>query len=451
MKTMIEISPSALSTWNECHRKFGFKYISKIPAPSGRGAELGTAIHKQIEQYMAGDALDFQANPQAAEVAAGFIPHLPPSTVSEEKFKFLFPHGDEHPVWFTGRIDFYHYEPQFRVVLVGDFKSTKSIAKYAKTPEQLDRDPQAVIYSKQGLLKFADAESVRLRWLYGQTQGAKRVLPVEHHFTPREVDDRMYEILPDARQMVYLRTVGTDPNELEPNYDACGNFGGCPYQNVCKRDLKGIIMSQSNAFADALKKIGQTVPSNFTSQAVNPPEGDLPPALDPKKVDTIPAPPPVEEKSSEKAAWLAKKAAKKAKKPEDAQRESFAQGNLAIDRDAGARRTEVPQTDARQFITPTGTKHIETLYIDCHPERAEVTYATDIFAEARDRIRKETGLEHWQFIDYKAAAALSVSVEDAVKAKGLIAKLVVDSQTAEGRAVLEILRNLSVSIVRGTR
>lgn len=55
MKHITSWSPSRLSTYNDCPRKAKYKFVDKLPEPSGPAASRGTAIHEGLEQYVRGE------------------------------------------------------------------------------------------------------------------------------------------------------------------------------------------------------------------------------------------------------------------------------------------------------------------------------------------------------------------------------------------------------------
>lgn len=102
------------------------------------------------------------------------------------------------------------------------------------------------------------------------------------------------------------------------------------------------------------------------------------------------------------------------------------------------------------------TKCISMLFIDCIPS-SPYSSAAEFIAAAKADIRDVTkteqmpdGAADFRFIEYgKGAGYLTALVEEKVKAQGLVDKLVVDSDTPEGKAVLSVLQGLAHEIVRG--
>lgn len=275
-------SPSQVETYLACHRKWGFGRIAKVERIEGGAALLGSEVHAQLENYLAGKGLDFTHPKDAGYIAAAGV-HLIPSPDDVAKYpdqvgietEFRFKSPATGFVW-NGRKDLELADSRLipdlvppdsdPVPAVLDHKSTGAI-RWAKTPEDLRFDVQANIYA-YALMTLRRVLVVDLVWVYYQTKGA-RAAKRTHLRVHHDHASRMFRLIeniagpmaasldaapghddgpPDLRG--YVRT-------LKPNPKACSMYGGCPYESVCQLSLNERMsanMSNSDAsFFDSLK------------------------------------------------------------------------------------------------------------------------------------------------------------------------------------------------------
>lgn len=157
-------------------------------------------------------------------------------------------------------IDFHGFIDLRHERLVIDHKTTKDIAKYALTSEQLADDLQRTIYAAGTLDGFviehaADGTELRVtdepmavgldgtdcRWIYyatvhhrGQDRSewsAKR----EHSESRSDTMQRMGDVvLPIARRL--LPMWDAPARDFDRDLRRCDDYGGCPFQETCWRD-----------------------------------------------------------------------------------------------------------------------------------------------------------------------------------------------------------------------
>lgn len=106
--------------------------------------------------------------------------------------------------------------------LLCDYKSTRDIFEYTKTPEDLFDDLQACLYTVD-CTRITGHTTQACRWVYFETQQVRRALPVDT-VIPR---DHALEVVAHAtrlaRELDQIETVEQAPANLE----ACELYGGC--------------------------------------------------------------------------------------------------------------------------------------------------------------------------------------------------------------------------------
>lgn len=230
-------SPSGISSALECARKWGWHYISKIPGKQHASARKGELVHYHLEQYLE------HGNPppvshadielrDAAKVAVLGIHFLPPPKSPDVVVErgFLFEYGG---IWFRGFVDF--EEPK----RINDHKTSKDIAAYSKSEDDLFEDPQAVIYAWEKMQR-QNLDWVDLRWIYYPSEGKQKAQTREIRMTREHARVRMDAIVELCKTLDSALRTGRDPATLPPTVSACGGFGGCAYKENCKPYLTAI-------------------------------------------------------------------------------------------------------------------------------------------------------------------------------------------------------------------
>lgn len=264
-------SPSQVETYLSCARKWAWSRIAKIPKAENESAQLGGEVHKQLENYLAGKPLDFTHPKGAGYIAAAGVHFLPepnsPGMAIEKEFRFTSPRTGF--VW-NGRKDLElddsatipDIEGGYPAVL--DHKSTSNL-RWAKTEEDLRWDVQANVYA-HALMQKRGADAVDLVWVYYQTKGA-RSSKRTHLRVFKDHAQRAFDLIEDIATDMAKHLDAADGqqdlhafvNSLNPTPTACGAYGGCPYQHVCKLTIeqRRPRMSSSDEVLDSLKKRAQ--------------------------------------------------------------------------------------------------------------------------------------------------------------------------------------------------
>lgn len=298
-------SPTAVTGWLECPRKWAFRYIAKIYAPSTASADLGTDAHKQLELYLTeAKPLDF-SRPSGDILQAGlhlFPEPKTPGLKGEGEF-YLRSERTGHVYMGKKDVELPPGVPQPQLgfdgsaPIIEDLKTTSSIADYAKNEDDLRFDPQAGLYAIDAMVRY-DAPFADLGWIYCQTKKTKKSHPVAfrmHKHAAERLFDAV-ETVADEMQAARDGAKGHDPIEfvrsLPPNPAACRAFSGCPHQHVCNLSpsQKARAQMSGNALIASLRNRvqgqGTSTPASDPKQLPLPnvpsaptPEQEIPEAL----------------------------------------------------------------------------------------------------------------------------------------------------------------------------
>jgi RecB family exonuclease len=417
------ISPTQISTWRLCHRKFAFTYLMDLPRPESTKAQrIGTAVHTRAERFFQTGEPDYRVPDTTPEgeveaTAARILPHivdkLPLGAASEQKVQVTL-----GGVLFGGRFDWLHSREDGTVEL-GDLKTTSNL-KYAKTEAELSVDPQALVYSQGQTLVPPDR--VDCRWVYVQTRGFPYVREVSFRpdFTalPDLVTDGQAIVLAWASK---ADGVPVDQQAFEPNTSACDAYGGCPFRAKCQIDpgerlislqkRMGLLSNTGTGEQDMTQQTFEEMMAAANGiadePAINPPappmaavmrteeKENLPPVLDPVQAEAPKA--------------------KRVRKPKDTD--------------------PAPALDPALLQALSGReKPIGTLCLSTVPRGTNVQYydLDVIVANVRAEIVAKCGVEDYRLIDFgKGAGILTALVEEKIRA--LRPDVLVVYPSAEGR------------------
>ncbi len=457
-------SPSQISTFLDCDRKWALGSIAKIRMESGTAAALGTETHTQLETYLSGGQIDYTRD--SGYIAASGLHHLPApplsKTLLESKFKFQSPatgffYNGIRDVFIPGEVP-----------LVIDHKTTSGL-RWAKTVEDLLGDPQAMIYAYSAM-----APVVNLRWVYYQTKGARKSKPVHLTVSRGHVEEQFDRIELTTREMRAILDLQTEDKKayalsLEPSPESCEKFGGCQYRHLCNLGPQDRITSffkqaqqqeqimSVQSLVERLKaatsqgakvevidegKPSQSV-TTFSKDFINPPPIDAPAFEAPAPqsvVDVIAAATPEDVK---KAVAKAKRDAKKeaAKKVVE---EVIQATDMVFEEVVGPGLPSEPQMPVEQ-------KKGYDLYIDCLPD-GHIQDMAYIFGIAKKAVAEKAGVPDYRLVQFGAGPGyLEVAVQDLINNGMLSGKVYVSTQCQETHACLSLLVSRAESVIRSTR
>lgn len=298
------LSASQITTFDAagsggCERKWWFEKIAKIPTPQTRGQILGEEIHAQIEHYLrtGEDALGM-----VARAGKHFLPVPGPDLLVEHAFDGR--ELDAAGIPFSGRIDLGHTRGEFvdddgrvcreesphTTAEIVDWKTSKNVERYAKSPEEIARTPQMIAYAEWARRRWPNVDRVRVGHGYLQTEGPRRARKNHRVILFDTLAQEWHRISRLAERMRDAARA-TSAEELDPNFDACSAYGGCPFRSRCPKTAEQDLITmlggkpQMASLMDQLMKVTGGTSANGTAAHVAPPPADplrvAPPPADP--------------------------------------------------------------------------------------------------------------------------------------------------------------------------
>src|SRR5208282_2667310 len=448
----MRLSASQVQTFSDCQRKGAWKYVAGVEEPPSPAAELGRAVHAELEKYLRGGEINFTT--EVGYIAAAGLEHLPkPGTLGlrvEEEFHFEGPSG--HSYLGYKDLEVPGVVQLAQIGIVYDHKTTSDL-KWQKTEDDLKKDVQATLYAVDYFRNHPDESEVELRWVYYQTKNTKKSAITRLRVHQNDAWNRFLEIEQIAETM--STAAEKQPLELPPNINHCSAYGGCPHQGRCNlspfekmrshvsqnklllalqakkngaaaapppADMPAVASAAApvaaappaaaappNALLARLRTGGAPVAaaSAAVAPAINPPEHQPPPA--PLAAQSAPAP------------AVAPAAAAPAPAPAAA----------AADAPRGRGRPK------KAVVPATGLAvKIETLYLDCGPVGEAVADATHFITLAKKRVAAE-GLADYRFAEFgHGPGMLAVAAAAELDAlEGVLPALRLDTTTPEGSII----------------
>lgn len=248
------VSASAINQWEECERKWGFRYLEGDRPPQKPSAALGQEVEEQQLQpwLLEARALDYSKPTKSGYIAEKMLPLLPPPKTPGITLqrKVLMPSARPNATHgYIGYIDLFATDssvfPGLRggVLGIGDFKTTKHF-RWAKNEEALLTDPQAMIYAMY--VMFADnVDVVDLAWTYGKTVPAYRAQRTHLRVLAPHVAAQFERLDEIGERLAGIKQANPPVRELKPNALMCDAYGGCPYRHKCNLSPT-VVASQMN-------------------------------------------------------------------------------------------------------------------------------------------------------------------------------------------------------------
>lgn len=236
-------SASQVTTFARCERRWHFQSIQRIQTPSTDAQALGTAIHAELEKYTLEGVPPTHGSAQLA------LGHLPPprapNVLAERELESpeLFLGG----VRFKGFIDLLDVRDELHPHIL-DFKTTSDF-RYAKSSEELSNNPQLLIYAAWALECVPEIEMFTLSHLYLKSKGTPAARLVQAKVKGSDVMPALAPVVANVERMK-VAALAEKAEDLTPNWDACHDFGGCPFRDRCNttRSLSAMFAASETTF-----------------------------------------------------------------------------------------------------------------------------------------------------------------------------------------------------------
>jgi len=220
-------SPSQLTTWKLCNRKWFYAKVLGLPEPQSASTQLGSDVHAALENYI-------ERKPVVADGEVGrILTHIWESPLVQKmrEVKASVEAAIDvtiEGVPLIGRIDAHWFEGP--VAYIVDHKTTKDF-KWAKTEQEAIYDPQTIVYCLWALSQPGIERAV-FHYHYIKTTSPAvppRLVTVEHTWESLEPwVEAAGELL---RNMQHAK--GLTEHEVERTPEACHAFGGCAFRAQC--------------------------------------------------------------------------------------------------------------------------------------------------------------------------------------------------------------------------
>ncbi len=224
-------SASQVNKFVECERLWGWEYLEGIKPPTKPAAAFGKRVHTVQERWLRNSIPPDPKTPEGKVALVGlkFLPQPSPLLEIERGFVFRF-----RGYRYRGFVDVGLNTAHGPWVI--DHKTTGDLM-WALSEEDLLHDIQAILYALECMLRYG-VDEVNLMWLYYRTRGKAIAEPRRATISRTEILSGMEVIEPYVEQMEGHRRAKTPVLKLVPNAAACGNYGGCPFEDRCKLTAK---------------------------------------------------------------------------------------------------------------------------------------------------------------------------------------------------------------------
>lgn len=295
MSGVIEhLSASQVKTFQRCPRKWFYEKILKIPVPEtpGDGKATGTRGHTKMEGYF---EQGITPDPASEEILDQSIlkllkdPALPPRQTIDSGVLIEHPRDymmgiDIGGVPIKGRIDLVYPQPAKKLVSLWDWKTGKTF-RYSKKAEELVDDLQMNIYGLYTFTKWPEVE--RVEYVHGNIRTDKkaeyRIVRTPEPLDRKHVTSFCESVEPVVEEMKQVAKE-TDIKKVRFNADACNDYGGCPFRNICPLSLMdrlGGYTPPPQPGATSMTPPPEaatttTTPAPVMATGINPPDGQKP-------------------------------------------------------------------------------------------------------------------------------------------------------------------------------
>jgi len=308
----IEFSPSQVSEYELCARKWAYQWVDGLRKPKHASALFGIKTHDLLKVWLK-KRVPPAGGPEA-KVAQMILPHLPPPhlvdpanvereagiQIEDERFALAF------DLWM----------PELEPPVIYDHKTTSDF-QWALAEDVMCVDVQATSYAAWAMVETGRSE-VAVQWTYGKTKGAADAHVVRAVLTREAIAPRLRQTLRSAREMRLILLNAQSAKEVPYDATACEAYGGCPFRELCNlspQERIMAVMSQGTSKENYLEKLRNRKGANGAPASpgqVNPP----PVVATSAPAQQMQAPPPAAAAPKPPNKFAARMAAKAAPPPE---------------------------------------------------------------------------------------------------------------------------------------
>ena len=239
LRVIQQTSPSQIDLFARCERKWAFSYIFGEREPQSAAQAAGTDIDDNyVQPHLRGEVPKTGPWSALLDALARELPEPGTAIVQAELVTPTFDGGPRiigYPDWM--------FALDHRTVAVDDLKSTSDF-RYIKRREELDDNTQGLSYARSLFQLVEPLEVVRFRHLYALRNERKpqaRWSPGPNDnpilWTREDVEERWQKREELVRRMVEGAKGAASGEDLEPNTEACGDYGGCHFRARCGLNL----------------------------------------------------------------------------------------------------------------------------------------------------------------------------------------------------------------------
>jgi len=233
----LKISPSQISNFRQCQRKYCWEYVHGFRPPSTAKQQFGTDVHAHLENWLNTATMPPETpTGKTAKQGLHLLPVPDERLVVEEKFQYFWMPGID-----VGGLADILVPPDLGGPMVIDHKTTSDL-RWAKTEAALVEDPQFLIYATYAMLRWGVPDVVA-RWVYyvasAPRNGARQPKGVRAVTAKASANDSIFleQIAGLTADMHIIREIRLNKpaaNDLPASPESCGAYGGCPHAGRCK-------------------------------------------------------------------------------------------------------------------------------------------------------------------------------------------------------------------------
>lgn len=464
----MRLSATQIDTYQQCPRKWAWRYVEKVKPPKHPKTQLGGRCHEVLEGWLeARTPLDLDETVQLeikgklktyypGRIVQPALVHLPPPSAwlnVEEEIRMTI-----DGIEFIGYVDLAWQDAASKYI-IQDHKTCSSF-KWMQEKD-LRTDTQATIYAAHRMAQRGLSE-VSLKWVYMKTEGRPAARPLEQIVTRKSVEKPLHNIVQIGKLLAEHKERKRKALDLEPNGSMCKRYGGCPYEDRCNLSpierIKSVMSTQSLLEQMQAQNAQNAVPAPAPAQPASPPTVTVPQgqslmqALQAQGIN-----PPVQQATTPPVQTVPTQIAPGVVVDQPVQPVTT---NVPRAPTGGGLAAPVAQMPAQPAPPPAeapkrgrpAKKTGFTLCVNCVPVGTKVVDAMDYVRAAEATVRQELNVLDWAMVEYgKSGGALRTAVVAAIEATPISnsAMVIIDTRIPQGRESLSVFLERAATVIRG--